>query len=368
MKILIAPDSFKECLSAPEIADIICDTAESLGHTGIKIPVADGGEGFAATLASNMNAQKINVPAHDALMRPLQAPVYVADTGTVILEAADTFGLAHIEPEKRNPMHTTTFGMGEQISAALNKGFRKFIIGLGGSATNDCGIGLMQALGFILLDAAGNPLPDGASGKDMAVVSRIISPKIEINVTLAVDVSNPLFGPNGAAAVYAPQKGADAAAVSLLEENAKSFYRTLENSLHTTLLPCAGLGAAGGAGLPFYAYFNANLKSGIDLILENSSFDTEIQTADLVITGEGRIDAQTACGKAPVGVAKRSGNVPVIAVCGCMGTGFENVLQTGIKAVYPITPPNIPFEQAKEKAPLYLKESILKILDKDLIF
>ena len=120
--------------------------------------------------------------------------------------------------------------------------------------------------------------------------------------------------------------------------------------------------------MPFYAYFNANLKSGIDLILENSSFDTEIQTADLVITGEGRIDAQTACGKAPVGVAKRSENVPVIAVCGCTGTGFENVFQTGIKAVYPITPPNIPFEQAKEKAPLYLKESILKILDKDLIF
>ncbi|MBO4519878.1 MAG: glycerate kinase [Alphaproteobacteria bacterium] len=363
MKILIAPDSFKECLSAPEVADIVCETVESAGHTGVKIPVADGGEGFAAALASCMNAREIIVEAHDALMRPIKAPYYLTNTGTVVLEAADTFGLARIEPEKRNPLLTTTFGMGEQIRHALNNGHCSFIIGLGGSATNDCGTGLMQALGFVLLDRNGNPLPDGAAGKDLAAVSRIVAPDIEINVTLAVDVSNPLLGSDGAAAVYAPQKGADETAVSLLEKGADSFYQTIENSLCKTLSPCAGLGAAGGAGLPFYAYFDADLKSGIDLILENGSFDTEIRTADLVITGEGRIDAQTAFGKAPAGVAKRSGKVPVVAVCGCTGKGFESVYQAGIKAVYPITPENTPFEQAKKNAPAYLKETVLKILN-----
>lgn len=362
MRILIAPDSFKECLSASEIADIICDTVESMGHTGIKIPVADGGEGFAAALASYLNARQITVDAHDALMRPIKAPYYVAPRGTVILEAADTFGLTRIEPEKRNPLLTTTFGMGEQIRHALANGHRDFIIGLGGSATNDCGMGIMQALGFILLDRAGNLLPSGATGKDLSVVSRVIAPDIDINVSLAVDVSNPLLGKNGAAAVYAPQKGANKAAVSLLEKGATSFVHVLEKSLRPLSL-CAGLGAAGGAGLPFYAFFNARLKSGIDLILENSNFDTEIQRADLVVTGEGRIDSQTARGKAPVGVAKRSGKVPVIAVCGCLGKNFEEVYQNGIKAVYPISPTDIPFQQAKEQAPHYLRKAVLKILN-----
>lgn len=362
MRILIVPDSFKECLSAPRIADILCDAVEALGHTGIKIPAADGGEGFAAALASYMNARETTVAAHDALMRPVQAPHYVTDNGTVILEAADTFGLARIEPEKRNPMNTTTFGMGEQIRRALENGHRNFIIGLGGSATNDCGAGLMQALGFVLLDRAGAPLPDGAAGKDLSAVSRIIPPDIEMNVTLAVDVSNPLLGKNGAAAVYAPQKGADADAVSLLEEGARSFLHCVEKSLNRPLHPCAGLGAAGGAGLPFYAYFGAEPRSGIDLILDNSPFDAELPTADLVITGEGRIDFQTVCGKVPAGVAKRSGKVPVAAVCGCVGKDFESVRQTGITAVYPVTPSGVSFEKAKENAPRYLKETVSKII------
>ena len=363
MKILIAPDSFKECLSASEVAGIICETVESRGHTGVEIPVADGGEGFAAALAFHMNARKIIVTAHDGLMRPIKAPYYVTDTGSVILEAADTSGLALIEPDKRTPLLTTTFGMGEQIRHALKNGYRDFIIGLGGSATNDCGIGIMQALGFILLDADGNPLPAGAAGKDLSAVSRIIAPDIDMNVTLAVDVSNPLLGENGAAAVYAPQKGAGKDAVSLLEKGTVSFLHALEESLNRPVPLCSGLGAAGGAGLPFYIYFNAALKAGIDLILNNSAFDAEIQTADLVITGEGRIDAQTACGKAPAGVAKRSGKVPVIAVCGCTGENFESVYQTGIKAVYPITPAGIPFERAKKDAPHYLKDGVLKIMN-----
>ena len=363
MKILIAPDSFKECLSAPEIAGIICDTVERRGHTGVVIPVADGGEGFAAALATALNARKTVVPAHDALMRPIEAPYYVTDTGTVILEAADTFGLVRIEPEKRNPLLTTTFGMGEQIAHALKNGHRNFIVGLGGSATNDCGMGIMQASGFILLDRKGRPLPRGAAGKDLSAVDRIVAPDIEMNVTLAVDVSNPLLGQNGAAAVFAPQKGADKNAVSLLEKGAASFYETTENALNKKLFPRAGLGAAGGAGLPFYAFFDAVFKSGIDLILDNGPFDREIKTAGLVITGEGRIDAQTAFGKAPAGVAKRSGNVPVIAVCGRTGNGFENVYKTGIRSVCPITPDGMPFEKAKADAPRLLTKTVLKILD-----
>ena len=363
MKILIAPDSFKECLSAAEVAGIICDAVNSLGHTGVKIPVADGGEGFAAALASAANARKTTVSAHDALMRPIEAPYYVTDTGTVILEAADTFGLALIEPEKRNPLNTTSFGMGEQIARALENGHKDFVIGLGGSATNDCGAGLMQALGFVLLDRGGKPLPSGAAGKDLSAVFRVIAPDIGMKITLAVDVSNPLLGPNGAAAVFAPQKGADDDAIAVLEQGAESFHRTLERSAGKEIPLCAGLGAAGGAGLPFYAYFNASFKSGIDLILDDSSFDAELQTAGLVITGEGRIDAQTACGKAPAGVARRSGNVPVIAVCGRTGKGFEAVYQTGIRSVYPVTPENMPFERAKRDAPRLLRGTVLKILE-----
>ena len=361
MKILIAPDSFKEGLSASEVAGIIGETVAAGGHTRVEIPVADGGEGFAAALAFYKKAEKITVAAHDAVMRPVKAPYYVTDTGSVILEAADTFGLSLIEPEKRNPLLTTTFGMGEQIRHALQNGHRDFIIGLGGSATNDCGAGIMQALGFVLIDSTGKPLPRGAAGKDLSAVARIIVPDIEMNVTLAVDVSNPLLGSNGAAAVFAPQKGASGNDVSLLEKGATSFLRVCENHLNG-LSPCAGLGAAGGAGLPFYTYFNAVLKSGIDLILAASPFDAELQTAGLVITGEGRIDFQTACGKAPAGVAKRSGKVPVVAVCGCLGKDFESVYQTGIKAVYPITPAGVSFEQAKKNAPDYLKETVLKII------
>ncbi|MBR1777059.1 MAG: glycerate kinase [Alphaproteobacteria bacterium] len=362
MKILIVPDSFKECLTAAEIADIIGSTTEDCGHTAVCLPMADGGEGFASVLAVYTNAQERTVPAHDALMRPIMAPYFVTGTGTVILEAADTFGLAHIEPEKRNPLLTTTFGMGEQIAHALKAGYRRFIIGLGGSATNDCGIGLMQALGFILLNAEGKPLPCGAAGKDLASVAKVIAPDIKADITLAVDVSNPLLGPNGAATVYAPQKGADFAAVALLEKGARSFFGAVENSLNKQLSLRTGLGAAGGAGLPFYAYFQAKFQSGIDLILSHSPFETELQTADLIITGEGRIDAQTVFGKVPVGVAKRSGKIPVIAVCGCTGQGFEAVCQAGIKAVYPITPENTPFAQAKRNAPVYLKETVVKIL------
>lgn len=362
MRILVAPDSFKECLSAAEIAEIIGETAGKYGHAAVKIPVADGGEGFAEALAKYTNADKIIVDAHDALMRPLKAPYYVTPAGTVILEAADTFGLARIEANRRDPLLTTTFGMGEQIIHALNAGHRDFIIGLGGSATNDCGIGLMQALGFILTDRNGAPLPRGAAGKDLSAVSRIVAPDIEMNVTLAVDVSNPLFGPNGAAAVYAPQKGADESAVSALENGAKAFFQTMEDALNKKIPLCAGLGAAGGAGLPFYAYFNTRLKSGIDLILDHSPFEKALSNADLVITGEGRIDAQTVFGKVPAGVAKRCGKVPVIAVCGCTGAGYESVYRAGIKAVYPITPPSTPFEQAKANAPLYLKETVVKIL------
>ena len=219
----------------------------------------------------------------------------------------------------------------------------------------------MQALGFVLLDRAGHPLPCGAAGKDLSEVSRIIAPDLEMNVTLAVDVSNPLLGSNGAASVFAPQKGASVNDVFLLEKGSASFLRVCENSLNG-FSPCAGLGAAGGAGLPFYAYFNAVLKSGIDLILADSPFDAEIQTAGLVITGEGCVDFQTACGKAPAGVAKRSGQVPVVAVCGCLGKDFEAVYQAGIKAVYPITPAGVSFEQAKKNAPDYLKETVLKII------
>ena len=362
MKILIAPDSFKECLTAAQAAEIIFETVETLGHTGVRIPVADGGEGFAGSLAPYLKAKKVVVKAHDALMRPIEAPCFISDNGTVILEAADTFGLARIEPEKRNPLLTTSFGMGEQISHALKRGYKNFIIGLGGSATNDCGIGLMQALGFILFDKSGNTLPSGAAGKDLKNITRIIAPEIQMKVTLAVDVTNPLFGEKGAAAVFAPQKGADSSAVTFLDEGMRTFYHTLENSLGKKIPLRAGLGAAGGAGLPFYACFDAQMESGIDLILNYSPFDKELQNADLVITGEGRIDAQTTCGKAPAGVAERSENVPVIAVCGCTGQGFESVFQVGIKAVYPITPPDTPFEQAKKYAPEYLRKTIRALL------
>lgn len=362
MKIIIAPDSFKECLSAAQVADIICEEIERLGHTGVKIPVADGGEGFARTLASALKAREEIIKAHDALMRPITAPYFITDDGTVILEAADTFGLARIEPEKRNPLLTTSFGMGEQILHALKHGCENFIIGLGGSATNDCGIGIMQALGFDFFDKEGNLLPSGAAGKDLIKIDRIAAPDIDINVSLAVDVKNPLFGETGAAAVFALQKGATDKAVALLEQGGKSFYQALENALGKCLAPYDGLGAAGGAGLPFYAYFNAKIKSGIELILEHSRFDDELPDVGLIITGEGRIDAQTVFGKAPAGVARKSKDVPVIAVCGCTGNGYESVFQAGIKAVYPITPPDMPFEQAKKSAPEYLRKTIRSVL------
>ncbi len=363
MNIIVAPDSFKECLSAFDVADIICNTLMSAGHFIIKIPLSDGGEGFKEAMNYHFGAKTIRIPAHDALMRPIFCNALRLENNTTVIETADTIGLTLIERDKRNPLYTTSYGTGEQIAFLLKKGCKDFIIALGGSATNDCGAGLMQALGFQFFDKNGKAFPAGIQGKDLIDIEKIEPSIINANFTLAVDVCNPLLGENGAARVYAPQKGADLKAVSLLEKGTAHFCSLVEQLAGKKIACVEGMGAAGGLGLLLYAFCDASLKSGIDLVMDNSPFQKALKHADLIITGEGKIDRQTVFGKVVSGVVRKSGNIPVVALCGCIGEGVENVYRTGIKKIYPVTPENTPFSIAKEKAPTYIKEALKKVLE-----
>lgn len=339
MKIVVAIDSFKGSLSSARANQAVCKAASELGFSYKAFNVADGGEGTIDALCSEFYEVKVLGP----LGKKIKARYGVMDN-TAVIEAAQAVGLTLLSEKQRDPMNTTTYGVGEMIKDAVNRGYRKFIIGIGGSCTNDGGFGLLSALGCRFKDKDGREIAYGAKGlKDFAAVdARGIMPEIKkCELLIACDVDNPLCGKNGCSEVFAPQKGAK-------EEDIPLMDKWLEN--YAQILGCSkdipGAGAAGGLGYAFL-YLGAILKSGIDIVLGELNIEEHIRKADIVITGEGKIDNQSIRGKTPLGVARlaKKYGKKVIAFCGKCESEIE-----GIESIYEINKKDTPLSVAYEKA------------------
>lgn len=343
---LCAPDSFKESLTAMEAARAMAQGIENADHDAEVrcLPMADGGEGTARALVDATGGSMHAVPVHDPLGRPVEGHFgLLADGTTAVVETAEASGLALLEAKERNPLITSSYGTGELMLAAVRSGAKRIIVGLGGSATNDAGAGLLQALGVRLLDKNGNDLAHG--GAALANLTTIdistMDPALKnVAITAACDVTNPLTGPTGASAVFGPQKGASKDDVATLDAALAHFAQVIDSQLGVAVNDVPGAGAAGGIGAALKGFLNAEFRPGIAIVIEQSGLDAAAQWADVVFTGEGSIDSQTKFGKTPAGVAataKRHGK-PVIAVAGHIGTGIDELHEVGIDVVFGIAP------------------------------
>lgn len=343
---LCAPDSFKESLTAMEAARAMAQGIENADHDAEVrcLPMADGGEGTARALVDATGGSMRAVPVHDPLGRPVEGHFgLLADGTTAVVETAEASGLALLEAKERNPLIASSYGTGELMLAAVRSGAKRIIVGLGGSATNDAGAGLLQALGVRLLDKNGNDLAHG--GAALANLTTIdistMDPALKnVAITAACDVTNPLTGPTGASAVFGPQKGASKDDVATLDAALAHFAQVIDSQLGVAVNDVPGAGAAGGIGAALKGFLNAEFRPGIAIVIEQSGLDAAAQWADVVFTGEGSIDFQTKFGKTPAGVAetaKRHGK-PVIAVAGHIGTGIDELHEVGIDAIFGIAP------------------------------
>lgn len=356
-KVILAIDSFKGCLSSKEAETA---AAQGIRHVfptceTICLPVADGGEGMQRVLTEALNGQEIRLSAHDPLMQMRQTAYGLSGDGTTaFIEMAAISGLPLVPLRQRNPSLTTTYGTGELIKDALNRGCRRFVIGLGGSATNDAGLGMLQALGFRFQDRYGNELGKAQPmcGQQLSEIAFIDSstalPALrEARFTAACDVCNPFFGPEGAACIFAPQKGADPEMVAALDKGLQHLAQVIWQTTGHDIATMPGAGAAGGMGGTLSALLNAELKPGIDLLLDLTDFDKLIEGADLIITGEGKSDRQTVMGKVPSGILKRARRqgIPVILVSGSIEDA-DILNQAGFRAAFSITPAPMSLEEA----------------------
>ncbi len=358
MKIVIAPDSFKESLTALEAANAIERGFKSIFPNAVyhKMPMADGGEGTVQSLVDATNGTIKERIVTGPLGNPVKSFFGVMGDGkTAVIEMAAASGLHLVPMEKRNPLVTSTRGTGELISAALDLGVKHIIIGIGGSATNDGGAGMIQALGAKLLDEEGETIgPGGGALSQIATVdlSGLDNRLKDVHIDVACDVDNPLTGPRGASAIFGPQKGATPEMVKLLDKNLSHFADVIEKALGKSFRDIEGAGAAGGLGASLLAFLNADLKRGIDIVLHAMNFESVVKDADLVITGEGRIDSQTVYGKTPIGVAKaaKKYGVPVIGLAGSISQDSDVVIEHGIDALFSIVPGIITLPEAFEFA------------------
>ncbi|MEK5307783.1 glycerate kinase [Bacillus sp. FSL M8-0326] len=369
MKIVIAPDSFKESLSAYETACAIERGFRSILPDAeyMKIPMADGGEGTVQSLVDATGGTIVKQVVTGPLGKPVDAFFgMLGDGQTAVIEMAAASGLHLVPPEKRNPLFTTSRGTGELMLAALDKGAKHLIIGLGGSATNDGGVGMMQGLGASFLDKAGQDLtPGGGSLNQLASIdlSRLDPRLRSIRLEVACDVDNPLTGERGASAVFGPQKGADTEMVQLLDKNLSHFAQVAKQHLHVSFGDAAGAGAAGGLGASLLGFLQADLQKGIDIVLKAVHFADVLKDADLVITGEGRIDQQTIYGKTPIGVAKaaKQYGLPVIGIAGSLSKDSAVVHDHGIDALFSIIPGVTTLTEAMHDASVYVERTARNI-------
>jgi glycerate kinase len=342
MKIVIAPDSFKESLSALAVAEAIEQGMREVLPDAryVKLPVADGGEGTVQALIDASGGRRVEATVTGPLGEPVAAFYGIMGDGvTAVIEMAAASGLELVPPARRDPLVTTSRGTGELIRAALDAGARRFVLGIGGSATNDGGAGMLQALGVRLLDAAGADLPDG--GGALAKLAQIDAGGLDGRIAgctfdIACDVSNPLTGPHGASAIFGPQKGATPAMVQSLDANLARFGELVAACTGRVVADVPGAGAGGGIGAAMLAFLHGRLRPGSEIVTEAVALDAAVADADLVVTGEGRVDGQTVRGKTPVGVARvaQRHGVPVIAIGGSLAPDTHLVHAHGIDAVF----------------------------------
>ncbi len=381
MKIVVAPDSFKGSNSSVRVAEIIERGVRVIFPDAeiVRIPVADGGEGTVEAVIAAAGGEYRDVEVTGPLGERVTARYGLLPGGRGVIEMAAASGLPLVPAGRRDPEQTTTFGTGELILDALDQGCTEILIGVGGSATNDAGMGMAQALGFSFLDSAGREV--GRGGKHLAEVeaidTRAVDPRLaSCLVTVACDVRNPLFGEEGAAHVYGPQKGADGAMIERLDRGLRRIAERIERDLGASVAEVPGAGAAGGLGAGLLAFCGAELKSGIDAVLDIVRFDEMVAGAGLVITGEGAMDGSTAYGKVPVGIARRakrsgaaeerdrgSGNeIPVVAVVGNIGKGASNVYRHGIDAIMSTVNGAMPLSEALDRSVELLEEASERLM------
>ncbi|MDE1333667.1 glycerate kinase [Vibrio aestuarianus] len=345
MKIVIAPDSFKECLSARLAAETIAEGIKSVlpKIECVCVPVADGGEGTMTALVEATDGFMLSKRVCGPLGKIVNASYGILGDGkTAVIEMATASGIELLRKEERNPMWTTSFGTGELVLAALDRGVNKIIVAIGGSATNDGGIGMLQALGAKLMDSSGNQVGFGGGSliDIMSIDISTMDPRLaKTEIVVACDVDNPLTGENGASIIFGPQKGATPEMSVLLDRNMKHFASCIRKFLNVDVEFTKGAGAAGGMGAALMAFLKAELKPGIEIVLDTVELEKYLLDADLVITGEGKIDGQTLHGKTPVGVSKlaQKNNIQTIAIAGVVGDGTDALKQAGIVACFSVT-------------------------------
>ena len=366
MKIVIAPDSFKESMTAKTVTECIRDGILQVRKdvTCIMVPVADGGEGTVQALVDATKGELLNVQVEDPLGRPVNSFLGIlGDRKTAIIEMAAASGLELLKEEEKNPLITSTYGSGQLILAALKKGCKKIIVGIGGSATNDGGAGMMQALGIKLLDKVGKEILRGGVNLDKLanINTRAIDKRIaDVEFLIASDVDNPLLGISGATRVFSPQKGAGKATIEVLEKNMLHFSNIIESHTGTQVRELPGSGAAGGLGFGMMSMLNARSEPGFDIVAEITELEKKMTGADLVITGEGKIDSQTSFGKTPWGVAMlaKKKDIPVIAFAGRVSDKADELYKKEFRSIIEVSDRSIDLKTAMKNGEKLLKLAV----------
>lgn len=369
MKILVASDSFKGSLSTFDVMDVVKEAAMRVDPTieVMGVPVADGGEGTLDILLYAMEGKKVYCQVSDPLGRPIEAAYGLFGT-TAVVELARASGYHLLKQEEKNPLVTTTYGTGEIIRYILDRPeVKEIIVTIGGSATNDGGLGIAQALGFKALDKEGKEIPLGGGAIYRLATLELdhVHPRLkEVTIRAACDVNNPLFGPLGASRVYGPQKGATPDMVEILDQNLQHLAHVIKRDMGMDVATLPGGGAAGGTGVGLVAFCGAILEPGSRILLDVLGFDEKIKEVDLIITGEGRIDHQTAFGKAPLEVARRgrSAGKPVVGLAGALGDSIESLYEEGFTAFFTLCPGPVSEREAIEKAHTYGVRAVENIL------
>lgn len=369
MKIIIVPDSFKDSLSAEGVAQAIAAGLAQVWPDAqlVQCPMADGGEGTVDAVLAACNGELRRQPVSGPLGGTVEARWgWLADSHTAIIEMAEASGLQRVAPGKRDACSSTTYGTGELVRAALDAGAQRIILAIGGSATNDGGAGAMQALGVQLFDSRNQILPPG--GLALARLAHIsleqLDPRLaQVRFEIAADVNNPLCGPQGASAIFGPQKGATPEHVQQLDAALSHFADHCAKVLPKDVRDEPGSGAAGGLGFAAKAFLGAQFRAGVEVVAELVGLDAAVRGADLVLTGEGRFDAQTLRGKTPFGVARiaQRHNVPVIVIVGTLGDGYEQMYAHGVDAAFALPSGPMSLEQACSEAPRLLREGAADI-------
>lgn len=369
MKYLVAPDKYKGSFDALVASEIIKEAIFEVDKDAevFQLPLADGGEGTLTALSKIFNAKTEEVEVNDPLFRKIKSKIGFFEDKAII-EMAECSGLLLLKDHERNPLYTTTYGVGQLIKYAISKGVKEIIIGIGGSATNDAGTGMLSALGMKFLDENGNELKP--IGENLIKIKKIDDSEFlndvrKVKFTVLCDVTNPLYGENGAAYVFAPQKGADENAVKLLDMGLRNFANVSQEYLGKDLSLSSGAGAAGGLGFALLAFLNAQYVSGIDYILSASKAEEHVKWADIIITGEGRFDKQSLSGKSTIGIARLGAKFGkmVIVVSGSIDCPFEEYSKEGITSIFSIVDMASSLDRCLKEAPRLLKETTKSIVN-----